>query len=95
MRSRFSNPRSTSLLSPTSATARTRLSTAIPRGTSGENRHSRAASACQASKASARPSGRNQRSVSPSAASPCRIQASAPVRQASAEAPPSQITPSS
>ena len=53
----------------------------------GENRQSRGVDRLPAEQGrSTRPSGRSQWSVSPSAASPCRIQASAPVRSASAEA---------
>ena len=42
-----------------------------------------------------KPSGKSHRSVRPKVARPWRTQASAPARSASAEGPPSQITPAS
>ena len=59
------NPRSTSLLSPTRATARTRLSTTMPSSIAGGNRQSRRSTACQPSRTETRPragtSGRSAR----------------------------------
>src|SRR5512135_2465000 len=94
-RSRPVNPKSTSLLRPIRATARTTLSTAIPSNEAGANRQSRGSTACQTSRPTIRLKGRNHWSVSPSAARPCRSQASAPVRGASAGLPPCQSTPNS
>ena len=51
--------------------------------------------ACQTSRPTTNPSGTSQWSVTPRAASPRRTQASAPVRNASADPPPSQKTPNS